>query len=431
MKIFTTVLSIFLLSTILTAQVADTSKPDPWKFFGSIQIRSELDGRDFLNETYPLTYTSMRINLGASKMLFNDVFFFIQFQDSRVWGQEKNTAKNIFNIDLHQGYVTVKNIFREPLSVQAGRFEMNYGSSRLFSASNWGYVNRAFDGVRVSYSPASVTLDAFAITHTLSNDYFPGAIPAAYPYPPLPDTSMSIYGIWAKMPKIAEGHSLDLYGYTDINRRKTDGENLDIDRYTTGLNYNGNIGDMRIFGEFNYQFGQLRGLDISAYSLWVILEYKFDPLTIGLNADLHSGTPYDETEKTGLFQSPYGTKHIFIGFMDYFTILPVSTLNLGLNDYFLEFKYKQKDSPFSGLLQCHYFQTPNEAKTGESNLGIETDLVLTYEIVKGATIEWGGSIFLPDQLMKDIYTVNPGTPDEVVRGDMSFWSYLMLRAAIN
>jgi hypothetical protein len=117
--------------------------------------------------------------------------------------------------------------------------------------------------------------------------------------------------------------------------------------------------------------------------------------------------------------------------MDYFTDLTKSTGGLGLNDYFLELKYKQKDTPFSGLLQLHYFQTANKPTSGESNLGIETDIVITYEIIKGTTLEWGGSVFMPQELMKDIYTVNPNTPNEIVRGDMSFWSYLMLRAAIN
>jgi hypothetical protein len=52
---------IFLTSSALIAQPKTY-----WSFDGQVQLRSELDGRDFSNKTYPLSYTSMRTRLGLN-----------------------------------------------------------------------------------------------------------------------------------------------------------------------------------------------------------------------------------------------------------------------------------------------------------------------------------------------------------------------------
>ena len=61
---------------------------DDWRISGQIQLRSELDGRDFSNKTYPLTFTSLRTRVGIEKSFANKVNLFVQLQDSRIFGQE-------------------------------------------------------------------------------------------------------------------------------------------------------------------------------------------------------------------------------------------------------------------------------------------------------------------------------------------------------
>ena len=84
---------------------------DDWKFSGQIQLRSEIDGRDFRHRTHPLTFASLRTRVGVEKTFMDKVTFFVQIQDSRVFGEEGNTLTAIDNIDLHQGYVTLKQLF--------------------------------------------------------------------------------------------------------------------------------------------------------------------------------------------------------------------------------------------------------------------------------------------------------------------------------
>lgn len=87
-------------------------------------MRSELDGRDFLNRTYPQSFTALRLRFNIEKTIFDDVTIFVQFQDSRVFGQEKGTLVSLQNIDLHLGYVKVKNFFDLPINFQLGRFKI-------------------------------------------------------------------------------------------------------------------------------------------------------------------------------------------------------------------------------------------------------------------------------------------------------------------
>src|SRR5574339_451295 len=94
-------LSVIILSVSLS--VAQTT--DDWKFTGQVQLRTELDGRDFSNETYALLFTSLRTRLAVEKNLTDQVQFFVQIQDSRMFGQEPSTLASINGIDLHQGYV--------------------------------------------------------------------------------------------------------------------------------------------------------------------------------------------------------------------------------------------------------------------------------------------------------------------------------------
>src|ERR1039457_501079 len=45
-----------------------------WDFDGQIQLRSELDGRDFSNKTYPLVFTSLRTRLGLKANISDKIY---------------------------------------------------------------------------------------------------------------------------------------------------------------------------------------------------------------------------------------------------------------------------------------------------------------------------------------------------------------------
>src|SRR5688500_15193163 len=93
--------SILLGSTFipLNANAEEETKKEEnnWKFKGQVFTRGEFDGRDFTNQTSPLTYTLLRTRLSAEKTFFDKLDFMIQIQDSRVFGEAETTIANLKN----------------------------------------------------------------------------------------------------------------------------------------------------------------------------------------------------------------------------------------------------------------------------------------------------------------------------------------------
>lgn len=399
---------------------------DDWKLSGQIQLRTELDGRDFSNKTYPLNFTSLRTRLGVNKNFTDRVQFFVQFQDSRVFGEEPNTLTSIENLDLHQGYITLIKPFNFDLNVQAGRFEVAYGTERFFGAVGWHYVGRSFDGVRFEVAPSSFPFDLFALTVRDPQNYIGNAIPSAYPHPSLPVTSHSIYGLY-KIFKISDKSRFDLLGYYENNRARTNQGDHALKMFTLAGTYSGKYDQLSTIVEAAYQIGKMGGMDIGAYLLSASLDYKMNEISLAAGADILSGT--DNTSNDfNTFQPTYGTNHKFYGYMDYFINIPVNTFFAGLNDFYLRFNYMPKDSKFSFAADLHHFMsnkailvtTAQDPEGKEQNtFGQEFDLTIRYNFIKGTTISWGGSIFFPGDLMKSFFV--PGE-------DPALWTYLMITA---
>jgi len=411
---------------------------DGWKILGQVQLRTELDGRDFSNSTHPLTFASSRIRLGVQKSFDEKVILFLQVQDSRVFGSESGTLSNSKNLDLHQGYVKLNKLFNWNWSIQAGRFEVSYGTQRFFGAVGWHYVGRSFDGIRFVYAPKGFNLHLFGLTVKESVSYIGNANPSIYPYPQEATPSRSIYGFWKKT-KFNDNNKLDVFGYWEIDREKVMEDTCKLSMPTLGASYWGTFGKISVIGEAAYQFGKMEGKDISAYLVSAIGLYKTGNAKLGLGIDLLSGTnPDDASTKMNSYQATYGTNHKFYGFMDYFinipvnTMVPGNTVGLGLNDFYLMSFYKPKGSKWGFSAILHHFMSnqsadiivgDNTSPTEENIFGQEIDLTVKYAFIKGTTLVWGGSVFFPGNLMKDKFTTEAG-----IREDVAYWTYLMITA---
>ncbi|RPI75320.1 MAG: hypothetical protein EHM47_02965 [Ignavibacteriales bacterium] len=394
---------------------------DDWKFSGQIQLRSELDGRDFRHKTHPLTFASLRTRVGVEKTFMDKLNFFVQIQDSRVFGEEGNTLTAIDNIDLHQGYVTLKQLFDWNMDVQGGRFEVVYGTERFFGAVGWHYIGRAWDGVRFKFYPG-FKLDLFALTHTESVSYIGNATPGIYPFPQMSTPSYSVYGFWESA-NLSQSNQLDLFGYYEINRTKVN-DNPALNRFTLGLNHFGNYGSLSTILEAAYQLGSIGSFDVSAYLVTAQGSYQTNGFKFGLGADLISGME-PGSDKINSFFPSFGTNHKFYGYMDYFINIPNNTAGTGLNDFYLTFSLVPKENKFSSSIDIHYFtsNTSLENSAGEEKtiFGQEIDFTIKYNFIKGTTITWGGSVFIPGELMRLIF--QPAN-------DVGFWSYVMITANI-
>lgn len=386
-----------------------------WKLNGQIQLRSEVDGRDFSNRTHPLTFASLRTRLGIEKTFADKVNFFVQFQDSRVFGEEGSPTTYTANVDLYQGYIKLIKPFDLDFNVQAGRFALVYGTERFFGASNWSYIGRSFDGVLFSVMPECWDLDLFALTLNESVSYVNNPSPTLYPYPQQETPSQSIYGFYKKN-KITDASKFDLVGYYEIDRTDVRPDTNTIELLTIGGTYWGNYGDFSTMVEAAYQLGNRGVRDVNAYMFSLSGNYKVGITSLGLGADILSGNDPNKPDKANAYIPSYGTNHKFYGYMDYF---PSNAFGLGLNDFYFRTSINPTDSKFSFAADVHHFMSNQKTTDGKNTFGQELDLTVVYKFAQGTNVTWGGSLFFPGDIMKVLYSP---------REDAAFWTYVMITA---
>lgn len=414
---------ISIIFALLAMSLFAQDVKDEWKFGGQLQLRTELDGRDFLNKSFAPVFTTLRTRVDVQKK-FSDVEFFVQFQDSRIFGSEANTSSNEKNIDLRQGYVKLVNPFGIPFSVQAGRFEMSYGTERFFGAVGWNYIGRSFDGVRFTMNEQKYKLHLFGLTISQSGGIVTAATPGSYKYPEDPDMGTSVYGAWYRNEN-DEANTFDVLGYYELNRNQTNKKDNDLNRFLFALSHWGKYGALSTVTEAAYQTGKVGAKTQGAYLLSVSANYAADVYSFGLGADILSGNKPTDTDKSNCFDTRYGTGHKFFGYMDYFTSFPAHTGNLGVNDLYASVNFVPKGNPFNAQLTFHNFTSNQKSAADLSSYGQEFDLTLRYQFAKSTLLTFGQSIFLPGDLMKaNFKTVL--TPRE----DMAFWSFVMISTAL-
>ena len=391
-----------------------------WKLNGQIQLRTELDGRDFSNSTHPLTFASMRTRIGVEKSFEEVVSFLVQFQDSRVFGEEPNTLTPIDNIDLHQGYLSLNKLFDWDWQIQAGRFEVAYGTERFFGAVGWHYVGRSFDGVRFSILPENWKLDLFGLTVYDSQDYIGNATPLIYPNPSELSRRYSVYGFYKNF-HLNDLNNFDLLGYYEANHQRTAGGAKIADMFTIAASHFGKYGRFKTTFEGAYQFGRyIESRDISAYLISLMLYYQTGLVDLGIGADILSGDAQNSSDEKNSFEATFGTNHKFYGYMDYFINIPRNTNFLGLHDFYLTGNYSPENSKWSFDAYLHHFMSNKSSAADQNTFGQELDLTIRYNLIKGTALSWGGSLFFPDELMKSYFG----------NEDVAYWTYLMITANI-
>lgn len=412
---------IYFIGFIFFTAFVIFAQDNSWKITGQVQLRSELDARDFNNKSNPVGFVSSRIRLGVEKTLLEKVNVFVQFQDSRVFGQEGNATTSISNIDLHQGYFILNNLFEVPVYIQAGRFEMKYGMERFFGPSNWSYIGRAFDGLRIGYK-GNISFDLFGITTKETTPYIAGGSPNNYPFEGIRTENYYLYGGWFNT-AVMKASSLDFITYYEIDQKKSDNVNFDLKRFTSALTYFGNYDLFSTILEAGYQYGKVSTANVSAYLISLQLYYTINNIKPGIGADIYSGTKTGDT-KYKTFDPRFGTGHKFLGSMDYFTNIPAHTRGAGINDFYVSAEWQKNDSPWYASVYLHHFMYNQKTAQDKSALGQELDLTLRYQFIKGTFLTLGGSVFFPGDVMKAYFETASGKRD-----DPAFWTYLM--AVIN
>ena len=102
-----------------------------------------------------------RIRINLTFTLNDQIEVFFQPQDQRAWGDEVSVLNDEQNLDVHQGYVLVKELLTPALSAKIGRQELSYGDQRLVSPLDWSNIGRAWDGAKLRYTTGDAWVEAF------------------------------------------------------------------------------------------------------------------------------------------------------------------------------------------------------------------------------------------------------------------------------
>jgi len=376
-----------------------------WSASGQIRQRFEINGKDFNSDTKMSSFNLLRSRLNVAFQPSDDVTGFIQFQDSRTFGEETGTLGdgNADNLDLHQGYVAIANLFGKPVDLKLGRMEVNFGPQRLVGAVGWHNIGRSFDGAIFKVHAGEHSIDLF----NLKEDEV---------YPQGDSLDKEVLGVYADL-AISPRYTIQPF----LIWQRQPG----LDRKTLGFYVHGKLGAFHHETEGAYQLGSQGANDISAFMVGLNIGYTLSDLP--MSPDITVGVDYlsgdddlsDETNK--VFNTLYATNHKYYGFMDYFLDIPAHTYGAGLTDMHAKVSIQPLErTKLNAAL--HIFRASQAVtrpySVASQDFFKEVDLTLIHTYNSKVSFVAGASVALPGELYKDC-------PCNSYGSDAATWAYLM------
>lgn len=382
--------------------VRPASAQEPITFGGQVRPRFEFRDPDAGAAGGADTFTSMRIRAHIDAALERDVRIFLQIQDVRLWGEETSTLGDFRadNFDVHQGYADLNRLGGSPLSVRAGRQEINLGGERLVGAVGWTQQGRAFDGLRISAASDRGRLDLLGLrlAEATSNTIAANA------------ALVGAYGVITRMKDAA----LDVYAFYN----QASGA-AGTDQVTLGVRYAANRPAYDYRFEASLQAGDRVGQEVAAFMFGARVGRKFAQKgKVTFWYDYLSGDDDPADGKIRVFDTLFATNHKFYGFADLFLDIPLHTGGLGLQDI----AFKGSATPhadFTVGVDVHSFLLAKRGTQTSRHLGEEVDLTLTYGYARGVALTGGFAYVIADDAWADIGRL----------AENMAWGYMMMSAA--
>lgn len=402
-----------VLITIAVILISFTSLYSENDFFDitfQLRHRYENSAKDLDKDTKADSFNLLRSRLGIKFTPLKNISAFVQFQDSRSFGEELGTltdgSANTF--DLHQSYFTADKFFGLPVRIKLGRMEMAYGSQRLIGAVGWHNIGRSFDGVVFTIHTKKMLIDLFNMKE-IENRQFGDIGDKDF---------MGIYGKFKLLP------DYKTHAFVLIQKIKPVSDIEELNRITSGVYVKGTHGRFSHELEFAYQSGKIfSGSELKISAMMASWNFSFLLSGSGVMPSLTAGVAYlsgdkDPTDTTyGVFDTLYATNHKFYGYMDYFLNIPGNTFNLGLMDIHAGITANPLDKTTINI-KYHNFMTNSEytLNTGISskNFGSEIDFTAKYIYNRYISFVFGASFFSPGDIFK-----------EKIGEDSGSWIYLM------
>ncbi len=365
-----------------------------------------------------------RLRIGAVLKPLKNVRAVAVVQDSRMWGEEASTTSNEKNLDLHEGYVEVRDILPPGLGFQAGRMELAYGAERQVGPLGWSNVGRAFDGARLFYKrPKLIQVDAFA---TIVKDQ--GRTGGA---------NTDFFGLYARSDYFSF-LDLEAYGFFLYNDLPPAVEKIG----TIGARVVARpVAGLTVEAEAAVQFGRSRQAgqarlgtnDHLATAYFAEALYQVPVTTsptVGLFFYSASGDADPTDGRNVAYRVLFPTGHAMLGYMDLFQwtgnvdagptirVVPLPEVSLRL-DYHLFFL-----SSNGGILANTLGGTAVFPANQGRFLGQELDFVARWRALAPLTIEVGYSFFKPGKVTGKAAVAREDGRTVALGSDLAHWAYL-------
>jgi len=398
------------------------------------QANSRMESRDNNNDfdshsTYPTdsTWVTTRLRLGALVKPVPWLKVYAQGQDIReFWGLRPKKvgsfgADGNDTFDLLQGWTELGDD-AQGTSLRTGRQPINYGDQRILGNPQWLNSTRAWDAVRLRQAGQSWKFDLFSGSPVTFVD-------RQFNRSDLFNASQSrdalVSGAYLSSSNAIPTQSAsDLYLINETANKTSAATGAPIGRtgpmniWTLGTRMKG---DLKQLSRWDYdlematQFGTVAGLEHRAFAGHWGFGYNFEQdwqprLGTQFNYATGDGDPNDF--RSGTFQNYFPGNHALYGFMDTtawmnlqqvqlnFSMKPTTKLRMGV-DYMAAWNATTQDAWFAANTSGIVRPVNALAIAADPFRGHEVDVNAWYTVNRNLTLQWGYSVFLPGNYLRD------------------------------
>jgi hypothetical protein len=183
------------------------------------------------------------------------------------------------DFDLQQAFVDLRaSDDANPYAyLRVGRQELTYGAERYVSPDDWRNVRRAFDGVKLSVSVPNNTTELFLTRAVEIN-------PEEFNDGDAGTTFGGVYNALA-LPALLPGAGTQFETYLLVLSQREGSSpptayGMDADTYTVGARLHADPAPFDFDVEANYQFGNVDGSRLSAWSFAAVAGYTFESVQL-------------------------------------------------------------------------------------------------------------------------------------------------------
>lgn len=350
-------------------------------------------------------FALLRARLGVDADVNDWLRAFVQFQDSRTFGEEASTTADTEGADLHQGCfdVRLKELPGTDLVLRAGRQEIALGSGRLVERCAWSNAGRSFDGARLIWKQSDWEVNLFGAN--------------VHEVPASTDEDHVFSGLHAAYGGLKD-HAFEAYAYhrrfaeeSFVGETGSLGELRDT---TVGARAAGKAGPWDYEAEGAWQTGERADDDVDAWMAVARAGYSVPGcpcgLRLGLEYDYASGDPDPADGEWQTFDPLYGLNHWPLGVSDY-------VVRSNVHDFVAEASaspFGAKDWVVSSQFHWYRLAEAEDAwrgsnlavvrrdATGESSadLGREINLQVAHK-TKNIEFSLGAARFLAGEFVED------------------------------